>query len=32
MGVTIEGNDAREFKELVDDGEYDDVLADEAAA
>ncbi len=30
MGVTIEGNDAREFKALVDDGEYDDVLAVEA--
>ena len=26
LGVTIEGNDAREFKKLVDDGEYDDVL------
>ena len=26
MGVTIEGDDAREFKEKVDDGEYDDVL------
>ena len=32
LGVTIEGEDAREFKEKVDAGEYDDVLADEAAA
>ncbi len=28
MGVTIEGEDAREFKEKVDGGEYDDVLAE----
>lgn len=28
LGVTIEGNDAREFKQLVDDGEYDDVLVE----
>ena len=28
MGVTIEGDDAREFKEKVDAGEYDDVLAE----
>ena len=28
MGVTIEGVDAREFKAKVDDGEYDDVLAE----
>ncbi len=28
MGVTIEGEDAREFKEKVDAGEYDDVLAE----
>ena len=28
LGVTIEGDDAREFKEKVDDGEYDDVLAE----
>lgn len=28
LGVTIEGNDAREFKKLVDDGEYDDVLGE----
>ncbi|SDM41159.1 large subunit ribosomal protein L11 [Halogranum gelatinilyticum] len=26
LGVTIEGNDAREFKKRVDEGEYDDVL------
>ncbi len=26
MGVTIEGDDAREFKAKVDAGEYDDVL------
>jgi len=32
LGVTIEGVDAREFKQKVDAGEYDDVLADEAAA
>ncbi|MCU4742121.1 50S ribosomal protein L11 [Halobacteria archaeon AArc-m2/3/4] len=32
LGVTIEGDDAREFKAKVDDGEYDDVLADEASA
>jgi large subunit ribosomal protein L11 len=33
LGVTIEGEDAREFKEKVDAGEYDDVLgAAEAAA
>ncbi|MFC7045841.1 50S ribosomal protein L11 [Halobacteriaceae archaeon GCM10025711] len=32
MGVTIEGIDAREFKEKVDAGEYDDVLAPEASA
>ena len=28
MGVTIEGDDAREFKAKVDSGEYDDVLAE----
>ena len=28
LGVTIEGEDAREFKEKVDDGEFDDVLAE----
>jgi large subunit ribosomal protein L11 len=32
LGVTIEGNDAREFKERIDEGEYDDVFAEEAAA
>ncbi|WP_207589192.1 50S ribosomal protein L11 [Halomontanus rarus] len=32
LGVTIEGEDARGFKEKVDDGEYDDVLAAEASA
>jgi large subunit ribosomal protein L11 len=32
LGVTIEGDDAREFKEKVDAGEYDDVLLEEASA
>jgi len=32
LGVTIEGDDAREFKEKVDAGEYDDVLGEEEAA
>jgi large subunit ribosomal protein L11 len=32
LGVTIEGNDAREFKERIDSGEYDDVFAEETAA
>jgi large subunit ribosomal protein L11 len=32
LGVTIEGNDAREFKERIDDGEYDEIFTDEAAA
>ena len=32
LGVTIEGNDPREFKERIDDGEYDDRFADAAAA
>jgi large subunit ribosomal protein L11 len=32
LGVTIEGEDAREFKEKVDAGEYDDVLGEEEAA
>jgi large subunit ribosomal protein L11 len=32
LGVTIEGNDPREFKELIDAGEYDEVFAEEAAA
>ena len=27
LGVTIEGNDPREFKARIDDGEYDDVFA-----
>jgi large subunit ribosomal protein L11 len=30
LGVTIEGNDPREFKERIDDGEYDDRFAAEA--
>lgn len=28
LGVTIEGNDAREFKKRIEDGEYDDVLGE----
>jgi large subunit ribosomal protein L11 len=32
LGVTIEGEDARTFKERIDSGEYDDVFAEEAAA
>ncbi|MFO7834459.1 MAG: 50S ribosomal protein L11 [Halohasta sp.] len=32
LGVTIDGEDARTFKERVDAGEYDDVLADDASA
>jgi large subunit ribosomal protein L11 len=28
LGVTIEGNNPREFKELLDAGEYDDVFAE----
>jgi len=32
LGVTIEGQDAREFKQRIDEGEYDDVFASEAAA
>lgn len=32
LGVTIEGNDAREFKERIDAGEYDDEFTEEAAA
>ncbi|MDS0294716.1 50S ribosomal protein L11 [Halogeometricum luteum] len=27
LGVTIEGNNPREFKQRIDDGEYDDQLA-----
>src|SRR6056297_3702103 len=30
LGVTIEGNNPREFKELIDEGEYDDQFAAEA--
>ncbi|PSP88009.1 50S ribosomal protein L11 [Halobacteriales archaeon QS_4_69_34] len=30
LGVTVEGEDARTFKRRVDDGEYDEVLTDEA--
>jgi large subunit ribosomal protein L11 len=30
--VTIEGNDPREFKARIDDGEYDSVFAEEATA
>ncbi|WP_435184626.1 50S ribosomal protein L11 [Halobellus sp. EA9] len=29
LGVTIEGNDPREFKQRMEDGEYDDVFVDE---
>ncbi len=32
LGVTIEGNNPREFKERLDDGEYDEVFAEEAEA
>ena len=32
LGVTIEGNDPRDFKERIDEGEYDDAFAEEAAA
>jgi large subunit ribosomal protein L11 len=32
LGVTIEGNDPREFKKRIDEGEYDDMFADEATA
>jgi len=32
LGVTIEGEDARSFKERIDSGEYDDVFEDAAAA
>jgi large subunit ribosomal protein L11 len=32
LGVTIEGNDPREFKERIDAGEYDDAFAEEATA
>ncbi|MFB6080007.1 MAG: 50S ribosomal protein L11 [Haloferacaceae archaeon] len=32
LGVTVEGNDPREFKERIDAGEYDEVFAEEAPA
>ena len=32
LGVTIDGDDPREFAEKVDAGEYDDALASEATA
>jgi large subunit ribosomal protein L11 len=32
LGVTIEGNDPREFKKRIDEGEYDEFFAEEAAA
>jgi large subunit ribosomal protein L11 len=32
LGVTIEGNDPRQFKDRIDDGEYDDRFVDEATA
>jgi large subunit ribosomal protein L11 len=32
LGVTIEGNDPREFKERLDGGEYDEMFAEEARA
>lgn len=32
LGVTIEGNNPREFKKRIDEGEYDDLFAEEAAA
>jgi len=32
LGVTIDGEDARTFKERVDAGDYDDILGDEAEA
>jgi len=32
LGVTIEGDDPREFKERVEAGEYDDALGEEAQA
>ncbi len=32
LGVTIEGNNPREFKERIDDGEYDDMFVDAAEA
>ncbi|PSQ61603.1 MAG: 50S ribosomal protein L11 [Halobacteriales archaeon SW_8_66_22] len=32
LGVTIDGENPREFKQRIDDGEYDEIFADEAAA
>ncbi len=32
LGVTIEGENPREFKQKIDGGEYDDVFAEEASA
>jgi large subunit ribosomal protein L11 len=32
LGVTIDGEDPREFKEKIDSGEYDEMFADEATA
>ena len=32
LGVTIEGDDARNFKDKIDSGEYDEHFADEATA
>jgi large subunit ribosomal protein L11 len=32
LGVTIEGNNPREFKERLDSGEYDELFTEEAAA
>ena len=32
LGVTIEGENPREFKEKIDAGDYDDVFAEEATA
>ena len=32
LGVTIEGENPRDFKDRIDSGEYDDVFADEAPA
>lgn len=32
LGVTIEGNDPRQFKKRLDGGEYDEMFVEEAAA
>jgi large subunit ribosomal protein L11 len=32
LGVTIDGEDPREFKEKIDSGEYDEMFAEEAEA